>query len=1010
MAMRMTWVPGVAVGAIVAAGFARGADWPQWGRTAERNMVAPETDHPLPDLQAGAGQDTTELLAAHSPCVKWSVRLGTTSWGNPTAAGGRVLVGTSGPNREGGTIQCLDAVTGNLLWQLVCPVRKFPTPERPEKYEPHSPWDYLVATHAQTHGWGICSSTTIDGDRAYALTSRGEVVCLDLRGLADGNQGPFMDEAQYKAGESGQAAPLEPTDADILWSFDLWTAVKTRPADTFSNAPLIDGDLLYISTCNGIERWPQWYGKPAVPPNPNAPNLIALDKRTGRLVARDAEPIGTRLLHGQWSPPSLGEVQGRKLIFYGGGDGRCYAFEALTAVPEQPVTLRKVWSYACNLPEYQGIGVDNYSLGDRDVVTQAPGDRAAVAQDLARHRDGDGRLLSMSEIVGSPVFHRNRVYVAIGRDPRHGPGRGALHCIDATGTGDISQSGRVWCYDKIDRTLSTPSVADGLVYIPDLTGRLHCLDADTGQCYWTFETGQETWGSTLVADGKVYLVTRKTLHLLAAGKERKVRATIRMGAECTPIVADGVVYVVLRGSLYALQGGAARRAAGPGSETTRPRPSPPSGPTAFSRDAWPRWRGPHGNGFSPDVPHRLPANRLLWSRDMAGECHAPISVGEGGVVVADYDGRRDYWRCFDAADGRPRWVSEYANTEKMEFGAGPRAAPLIEGGQVFCLNAWGELFCLGMADGRAAWKKHLARDFRQKTPTWGYTASPLIAGGRLLVTPGGAGGPVAALTPRSGELLWTGAGRGMNYASLLATTLAGVEQVVGYDAKTAGAWDLQTGRRLWTVNVECASGYIVPAPVAVQGRLLLTSGEQGARLFAFRPAGVIEPTPVALNEDVAPDICTPTVWGDTILCSSAGLVLVDAPPAGSRLLKTLWVYDAEPCVRGICHAIVSRDRALVMCENGELLHLAANRESCQILDRRKVCEKTWVHPALAAGKLYVRDHRRLYCYDLTAPNVAGNWPKSAIAQCSAGATQRCLPGETGAGRSAGRRSAGDRID
>src|SRR5690606_26014230 len=103
-----------------------------------------------------------------------------------------------------------------------------------------------VATHAQTQGWGVCSSTTVEGDRAYALTSRGEVVCLDMNGLADGNQGPYTDEAKYKAGNGLETAALEATDADILWIVDLWTEVKTRPADTFSNAALLDGDVLYI--------------------------------------------------------------------------------------------------------------------------------------------------------------------------------------------------------------------------------------------------------------------------------------------------------------------------------------------------------------------------------------------------------------------------------------------------------------------------------------------------------------------------------------------------------------------------------------------------------------------------------------------------------------------------------------------------------------------------------------------------------------------------------------------
>ncbi len=529
---------------------AHAAEWPQWGGTAHRNMVSSETG--LPDLRPAAGETTTRLSTEDSPHVKWKVRLGATTWGNPTVAGGRVFVGTGGPDRKGGAVKCFDAATGALVWQLICPAREFPTPLRPENYEQYSHWDYIVTTHAQTHGWGVCSSTTVEGDRAYVLTQRGEVICLDTNGLADGNQGPFTDEAEYKGGDTGEAVPLEPTDADIIWIFDMWTEVMTRPADTFSNACLIHGNLLYLSTCNGIDRWPPWYGKPTAPPNPDACNLIALDKRTGRLVATDAETIGKRLLHGQWSPPSLGEVDGKTLIFYGGGDGVCYAFEALTEVPDEPIKLKKAWSYDCNPPEYKGIGVENYILGDIDVLQKAPGDLEAVAKDRAKHVDREGRLLSMSEIIGSPVFHGGRVYVAIGRDPRHGAGRGALHCIDATGAGDITETGRIWCYQEIDRSLSTASVADGLVYAADLTGRLHCLDADSGRCYWTHAAGQETWGSTLVADGKAYLVTRKSFLVFAAGKEKEVLATVRIGGDCSPIAADGVVYVVLRGSLFAL--------------------------------------------------------------------------------------------------------------------------------------------------------------------------------------------------------------------------------------------------------------------------------------------------------------------------------------------------------------------------------------------------------------------------------------------------------------------------
>ena len=135
-------------------------------------------------------------------------------------------------------------------------------------------------------------------------------------------------------------------------------------------------------------------------------------------------------------------------------------------------------------------------------------------------------------------------------------GAGArLHCIDATRTGDITQTGRVWTYQGLDRTLSTVSIADGLLYLCDVAGRLHCLDAETGQCYWVHETNSAVWGSTLVADGKVYMPTPKGLIVLAAGKEKKVLSQINVGATiyATPVAANGTLYIASRaGWLWAV--------------------------------------------------------------------------------------------------------------------------------------------------------------------------------------------------------------------------------------------------------------------------------------------------------------------------------------------------------------------------------------------------------------------------------------------------------------------------
>jgi outer membrane protein assembly factor BamB len=161
----------------------------------------------------------------------------------------------------------------------------------------------------------------------------------------------------------------------------------------------------------------------------------------------------------------------------------------------------------------------------------------------------------MSEIIGTPVLYKNRIYVAIGRDPEHGRGRGALHCIDATQTGDITQTGKIWTYQGLDRTLSTASIANGLLYICDVAGRLHCLNAETGQCYWVHETGSQVWGSTLVADGKVYMPTPRGLFVLVATQEKKVLSQINLGAgiNASPVAANGTLFIASKtGWLWAV--------------------------------------------------------------------------------------------------------------------------------------------------------------------------------------------------------------------------------------------------------------------------------------------------------------------------------------------------------------------------------------------------------------------------------------------------------------------------
>jgi outer membrane protein assembly factor BamB len=499
-------------------------DWPQWGGSDARQMSSAEQGIPSIFLPGKKRPDGSGIDLRTSHNVKWIAKLGHKTFSSPVVAGGMVFIGTNDstltdPRFEqtgGGVLLCLDEATGRLLWRLVVP--RLTTGRK--------------STDFDAMELGICSSPVVDGDRVYIVTNRDEVLCLDVRGMANGNDGPFTDERHYwvPAGH----APVEPgpRDADIIWRLDM-TALPVFPHDAAASSVLVCGDVLYVGTGNGVDN--------KVPPLPSAPSLIALDKRTGRLLAAEHEGIGGRVFHGQWSSPSLGYVDSKPRVFFGAGDGVCYAFEALTTTAGGFQYLHKVWSYDCTAPyrvDQCGKPIDYWS-GDR-----------------REHRGNlnDGRFASPCEIIGTPAFYRNRVYVAIGQDPQHGRGRGLLTCIDATQTGNITRTGKIWSYDKIDRSLSSVAIADGLVYAADMPGRVHCLDAETGECYWVYDCQSDIWTSPLVVDGKVFIGTRKGLWVLAAGPRPQVLAAINLGSavRSMPVAASGTLYVASQGYLWAV--------------------------------------------------------------------------------------------------------------------------------------------------------------------------------------------------------------------------------------------------------------------------------------------------------------------------------------------------------------------------------------------------------------------------------------------------------------------------
>ncbi len=455
-------------------GFYTLAETAMWGGSPSRNMVSTETGLPAEwDPEAGTN-------------IKWTAQLGSQTYGNPTIIGGKIFVGTNNQalknkklGGDRGVIMAFRESDGKFLWQSA----------------------HAKLAAGRVNDWpqqGICSSPFAEGDRIYYISNRAEVICADTEGFYDGeNDGPYTKEENKTE-----------IDEDIIWRYDMIDELDTFPHNLATCSPLVVGDLVFAVTANGVDE------THINVPSPDAPSFIALNKNTGELVWEDASP-GENILHGQWSNPSYGVIDGTAQVIFPGGDGWVYAF-----VPESGKLL---WKFDCNPKE------SVWELG------------------------GSG---TRNNNISTPVIWDNKVYIGVGQDPEHGESVGHWYAIDATKRGDITESGKVWHRGNEDfnRTMSTAAIHDGLMYIADLSGFVYCWDASTAEEYWKYDAFAAIWGSPYYADGKVYIGDEDgEVAVLKAGKEMELLAEINMdnAVYTTPVAKNGVLYITNRAKLFA---------------------------------------------------------------------------------------------------------------------------------------------------------------------------------------------------------------------------------------------------------------------------------------------------------------------------------------------------------------------------------------------------------------------------------------------------------------------------
>ncbi|MSR55604.1 MAG: hypothetical protein EXS09_20320 [Gemmataceae bacterium] len=478
------------------AAIANPGDNTQFGGTVSRNFINAHEKGLSHEFPKDENDDKARVLGSR---VKWRQALGSNSCAGPIVADGKIFVGTNNENPRNkrdrgkptdddpngtpldkGVLMCFEEKTGNFLWQMVH-----------DKLGGGQVHDYPR--------WGVCSTPTVDGNRIYYTSNRCEVVCLDVNGMADGNQG-FQKEPFNS-----------PTDGDVIWTYDMIDHLKVFPHNMTNSSTMVVGDLIFVITANGMDE------NHINIPFPEAPSFICLNKNTGKLIWKNNLP-GKAIMHGQWSNPSYGVVKGKPQVFFPGGDGWLYSLE--------PETGKLIWKFDANPKD------SKYELG------------------------GKG---TRSDFIASPVVYEDKVYIGTGQDPEHFTGIGHFWCIDATKTGDVSpdlvtdgskdppstksnpNTAVVWHYGgeekpnakrdfAFGRTMSTACIVDGIVYVAEIDGYMHCLDAKTGKKYWQWDTKSGIWGSCYYVDGKILLANENgDLFIFKHEKEQTVMDEVAEG-------------------------------------------------------------------------------------------------------------------------------------------------------------------------------------------------------------------------------------------------------------------------------------------------------------------------------------------------------------------------------------------------------------------------------------------------------------------------------------------------
>ncbi len=389
--------------------------------------------------------------------------------------------------------------------------------------------------------------------------------------------------------------------------------------------------------------------------------------------------------------------------------------------------------------------------------------------------------------------------------------------------------------------------------------------------------------------------------------------------------------------------------------------------TALLPGDWISFRGTNRDGIVREttIATNWTANppKLNWKHDVGPSWSSLLLVGNR-VFTQEQRGEKETVVCYDARDGSQSWV--YEDTTRFDetvSGPGPRSTPTYFSGHLYTLGGTGLLNCLDAETGKTLWRRDIKSDSGARTPSWGFSSSPLVAGDLVVVYAGGdAGKSLVAYRINSGELVWTTPAGASSYSSPQLTTIEGVAQCLMLHDSGLTSVDILTGKKLWETGLIMKGAPRCGQPRLIDGNKLLvaTLGGLGSSLIEVsKNADVWTVANKWDSKDLKPEFPDFVVHQGYAYGFDIGLFCCINLADGKRSWKE-GRYG-----RGEVMLLADQGLLLITSETGELVLLAADPAANKEYGRfQALVGKTWNHPIVRGNQVYLKNAQEIACYTL----------------------------------------------